>query len=317
MIYALIGITVFAHLILPFIFLWWIACNKGTSILYRASVALFVTAFLVIMYFGGAGWSWFGSWWAILFLILLIPALILMIKGSKNLPLLPPKKIKAWLGTLIVAVLAIMNISSLPDFFTARSFTEKPIALLFPLQTGTYHIGHGGSNQAMNHHFTVPAQKYALDILKVNKLGIRANGLLPTDLTVYNIFGDQLVAPCTGKVTATENSLEDNTPPDRDPKNILGNNVIIFCNGHSILLAHLKKGSVTVKLGDSINQGDPIGQVGNTGNTTEPHLHLHAVKGNVTDKEGIVSTAIGVPMTFDSKFLIRNDRVSYNTNSIK
>ena len=161
----------------------------------------------------------------------------------------------------------------------------------------------------MNHHFVVPAQKYALDIVKVNKYGIRASGLLPADLSKYEIFGEQVYAPCSGQVISVENNLEDLIPPTMDPENLLGNHVIIFCEGHSVLLAHLKKGSVIVNLDDAVSQGDLLGEIGNSGNTSEPHLHIHAVVGRATALKDIAGEGQGVPMLFDNKFLIRNDRV--------
>lgn len=193
----------------------------------------------------------------------------------------------------------------------SSDYEGEALRLTFPLQNGTYHIGHGGSSKAVNHHFGVLAQKYALDILKVNQWGIRAKGLLPTDLNAYEIFGDKVFAPCAGEVTSVEADLVDNTPPQMDSKNLLGNHVTLFCQGYSVLLAHLKKGSVRVRVGDEVAIGAYLADVGNTGNTSEPHLHIHAVKGNHTTKEEIAKTAEGVPLLFDGKFLIRNDRVTY------
>ncbi len=311
MIYFLTGVTVLAHLIVPFIFLWWVARNKGNSLLYRIGVSALVGSFLLTMWVAGAGWAWFGHWWASLFLILFIPAIILMIKKSKGVPWLPPKKIQSWLGTLTVITLAVLSSIGLPSLLNSRSYNEKPINLFFPLRGGTYMIAQGGGNESVNAHYNVHAQKYALDVFKLNNFGVRANGLLPKDLTKYEIFNDQLFAPCSGKVLSVKNNLEDLIPPKMDSKNLLGNHVIIFCKGHSILLAHLKKGSLAVHIGENINEGDYIGNVGNSGNTTEPHLHMHAVKGNATATKEVTNSAEGVPMIFDNKFLIRNDKVTY------
>jgi hypothetical protein len=65
-------------------------------------------------------------------------------------------------------------------------------------------------------------------------------------------------------------------------------------------LAHLQRRSVRVAAGDPVTAGTPLGLVGNSGNTSEPHLHVHAE----TD------AGEGVPMTFEGRFLIRNDRWS-------
>ncbi|MFX4228784.1 MAG: M23 family metallopeptidase [Porticoccaceae bacterium] len=58
-----------------------------------------------------------------------------------------------------------------------------------------------------------------------------------------------------------------------------GNHVAIDCGGFFVFLAHLRRGSILVARGDSVETGDPLGQMGNSGNSSEPHLHVHAQKG--------------------------------------
>lgn len=60
----------------------------------------------------------------------------------------------------------------------------------------------------------------------------------------------------------------------------------------------MQEGTVVVKEGESIQKGKPIGLVGNSGNTSEPHLHIHAEKNGE-----------GVPIHFNGRFLIKNSLV--------
>lgn len=311
MVVLMISIGVLAHLILPFICLRWVAFNKGKNKIYRISVLVFVGVFFVTMWMGGSGWHWFGKWWPILFILLFIPAAILLCKNLKQVQWLPENKFWPWFNTIVMILFTIMYATDLPEIFKSRNYDGMALNLKFPLRSGTYHIGHGGSSSSMNHHFEVRAQKYALDISKLNTWGVRARGLMPSELSAYEIFGDKLIAPCSGEVISIESKLVDNIPPKMDSKNLLGNHVILFCVGHSVLLAHLKKDSVTVKIGDKVETGFQLAEAGNTGNTTEPHLHIHAVKGKFIKTEEIAGTAEGVPILFDNKFLIRNDRVTY------
>ncbi|MGO1885979.1 MAG: M23 family metallopeptidase [Citricoccus sp.] len=46
-----------------------------------------------------------------------------------------------------------------------------------------------------------------------------------------------------------------------------------------VALCHLHRGSVTVRVGQRVSPGEVVGRCGNSGNSTEPHLHLHAVDG--------------------------------------
>ena len=65
-----------------------------------------------------------------------------------------------------------------------------------------------------------------------------------------------------------------------------GNHVIIdIGGGHYAFYAHLKPGGIRVKLGDKVKRGQVIGLVGNTGNSTEPHLHFHISDGNLAVRQ--------------------------------
>ncbi len=79
------------------------------------------------------------------------------------------------------------------------------------------------------------------------------------------------------------------------PGAIAGNHVVIASSptGPFILLAHLRRGSATVAVGDHVQPGDPVGSCGNSGNSTQPHVHIQAT--DSTDWEG----AKGLPITFD------------------
>src|SRR5690606_22061 len=108
----------------------------------------------------------------------------------------------------------------------------------------------------------------ALDIVQLNSLGMRAQGLAPTELAKYFIYGAELVAPCSGQIIAAGDGLPDQTPPDMDAEKPFGNHVVIYCQDLdvSVALAHMTKDSVLVKAGESVEQGTQIGKVGNSGN---------------------------------------------------
>ena len=78
-----------------------------------------------------------------------------------------------------------------------------------------------------------------------------------------------------------------------------------------LLLAHIKKGSFKIKQGDAIAKGQPLAEVGNSGNTSEPHLHIHALLKNTGD---YLFTGEGIPMTFNGRFLVQNSRIKIDVN---
>lgn len=169
--------------------------------------------------------------------------------------------------------------------------------LAFPLQDGRFTIGQGGGITLLNHHAGHEAQRFAVDMTAVGRAGFRASGVLPDDLDRYEIFGKPVVSPCDGTVAHSEDGHPDLSPPDADRGNPAGNHVVLLCDGLQVELAHLQQGSVDVEAGQEIGTGDPIGRVGNSGNTTEPHLHIHAVD---------PATDAGVPITFGHRFPVRN-----------
>jgi len=107
-------------------------------------------------------------------------------------------------------------------------------------------------------------------------------------------------------VAAAVDGFTDFSPPGRDPENRAGNHVALECEGATIYLAHLMRGSVCAKVGERVRAGQVLGRVGNSGNTTEPHLHIHAETGPYPGK---FPGMPGVPIRFGGQFLVRNDRV--------
>ncbi|MFG2249682.1 M23 family metallopeptidase [Spirillospora sp. NPDC048823] len=74
---------------------------------------------------------------------------------------------------------------------------------------------------------------------------------------------------------------------------VVGNSVVLdLGDGVYAVFAHVRRGSVRVKKGDRVRTGDVLGEVGNSGNSSEPHLHFHLM-----DRPRPVAAA-GLPFTF-------------------
>lgn len=207
-------------------------------------------------------------------------------------------------------LVSALTVAGLGGYAVADSLPGRAqVELAFPLRGGVAYVGQGGANPLLNYHNTIRAQAYAVDIVGLNAAGLHAWGLAPAELDRYAVFEWDVTSPCTGTVIEARDEFADLTPPATDLDNRSGNHVIVRCAeiepGVDVLLAHLRQGSVAVASGASVAAGDLMGRVGNTGNTSEPHLHVHAVRtgsGTALDGEG-------VPISFDGRFLVRNDLV--------
>jgi murein DD-endopeptidase MepM/ murein hydrolase activator NlpD len=149
-----------------------------------------------------------------------------------------------------------------------------PRTRLAPPFSGTWFVVWGGPDISRNYHALAPDQRFAYDIL-VTRDGrsFTGDGSRNED---YYAFGREVLAPGDGVVIDAGDGADDNPPGTRRPEQPLGNYVVISHeNGEHSLLAHLKKGSVRVRVGDRVARGDVLGLCGNSGNTTEPHIHYH------------------------------------------
>ncbi|MDK8189306.1 M23 family metallopeptidase [Paenibacillus sp. UMB7766-LJ446] len=147
----------------------------------------------------------------------------------------------------------------------------------FPMK-GEWYVFWGGNDVMSNYHYEHETQRYALDIVRT-KEGFSYNGDAQVNASYY-AFGEPLYAAADGTVVEIKNDIPDNTPGVMNPEEPAGNNVVIdHGNGEYSITGHIKEGSVAVKKGDKVKQGDLIGELGNSGNSSEAHLHFQVSDG--------------------------------------
>ena len=151
----------------------------------------------------------------------------------------------------------------------------------------------GGDTKELNYHVESPAQKNAFDLVITDSQdkSYKTNGSTNED---FYAFGKELFAPCDAEVVLVVDGIKDNKPGTMNPIYIPGNTVILKTSGKEYLFfAHFKQYSIKVKPGQKIRQGDLLGLCGNSGNSSEPHIHYH-----MQDVEDM-NTATGVKSYFD------------------
>lgn len=129
---------------------------------------------------------------------------------------------------------------------------------------------------------TTNPTRYGYDFIPVNERGEQFRGTGKTNEDWYG-FGASIYAPASGIVKEVRNTVDDNVLGQKmfdfrlvfeDIKAFYGNYVILdHQNGEYSVLLHLKKGSIAVKVGDKIKQGQPIAQMGISGDADYVHLH--------------------------------------------
>jgi len=291
------------YILIPLFLIGMIAFKRQPNILVWG---LTILSFgLVIAYlWATTRWEIVSIYFRPIFPILYVMACLVSYKRILK-PETPQKKI-VFVFNIILHITLIVFFLGL-NWFTFKGYIapEGTIDLASPFHEGRQVVLHGGSSPFTNGHFHVKPQNYALDIIGLNNLGMRAPSFHGgSDLNDYVLYGQPIYSPLNGTVVAVEDKYDDQTPPTTDIEHLAGNYVLIEREGVEILLAHLKRGSIVVKIGDTVTTNSLLGQVGNTGNTSEPHLHIHAEKGGETNT---ILNGIAVPFTINNKYYVRGD----------
>lgn len=161
-----------------------------------------------------------------------------------------------------------------------------------PLRGGTWLAANGPSANSGHGRALIPiegrariAQRFAVDYVKVDEQGRTFSGDRADNANYYAEDADAL-AVADGIVVAVKDSIPENVPGINSRavaitlETIGGNHVILdIGDGLYAFYAHLRPGSLSVKVGDRVKRGDVLGKVGNSGNSTEPHLHFHLADG--------------------------------------
>ncbi len=172
---------------------------------------------------------------------------------------------------------------------------------------GTWFVLWGGNTKELNRHQKAKNQKYAFDFLIVDEKGKSHKGKGKNNKDYY-AFGKKILAPASGVVVEAVDGIRDNRIGSICNYAIIGNFVAIKHKKNEIsVLVHLKQGSVKVKAGDKIKIGQVIGLCGNSGKSSEPHLHYH-----LQDNE-IIQDGKGIKCYFQNIKLGRTNKKEHKT----
>lgn len=150
---------------------------------------------------------------------------------------------------------------------------------------GEWTVVNGGLEKEYSHSWGVPTQRYAYDFLIMNESGKTYRGENPADVNAYECYGKAVLAPADGTVMEIGTNCEDGKimlPGNMEAtaKDIRGNYVLIkHAENEYGFIGHLQPQSICVKAGERVQAGQIIAKCGNTGNSSEPHVHFHVQDG--------------------------------------
>ena len=170
----------------------------------------------------------------------------------------------------------------------ATQVDRNPVAVIAaPLTGDDWQAGNGPSNTSAHRRALIPidgrayiSQRFAIDWVELYPDGKTYKGD-PADNKNYRAYGHEILAVADGTVTETKDGIPQNTPGAASLaipitlETVGGNHVIVdIGNGLYAFYAHMQPGSLRVKVGDKVRRGQVLGLLGNTGNSSEPHLHF-------------------------------------------
>jgi hypothetical protein len=156
-------------------------------------------------------------------------------------------------------------------------------------------VGQGGHAELVNYHQVGSTQADALDIMQVVDGRTHIPGR--NDLASYYVYDKPVLAPAAGVITFVLDGRPDLPIGEADPHYHAGNHLVIdIGSGRYLMIGHLRQDSIQVRVGDQVTEGQQLARVGNSGNSTAPHIHIQAQT---------LPTGVGDLRTIDAPELLR------------
>ena len=199
-------------------------------------------------------------------------------------------------------------------YFVLGTVRAQPVQMQLPV-TGRWVALNSPANRVPSHGSHAYGQTYALDLVHEPPDRPRpafgsGPGFRPP--SEFPAFGQPVLAPADAVVVRVRDRARDHRSRNSwvgigylliegmvrevlGPGRILGNHIVLdLGNGVYAALAHLRRASARVKTGDPVQAGQHLADCGNSGNSTEPHLHVELMD------HPWVTVAAGLPVEFES-----------------
>ncbi|GAA2752339.1 M23 family metallopeptidase [Amnibacterium kyonggiense] len=215
-------------------------------------------------------------------------------------------------GSALTGAGVVLLVVALVGTFLGPAVHAEPLLLAPPVE-GRWEALNSPTSKVPSHGTHAYGQAYAIDLIAAPegvprpRFGEAGGSFLPPDR--FPAFGRPVLAPADAVVVRAVDRMRDHRSRSSwaayglffleaiprealGPTGVLGNHVVLrLADGTHFVLAHLQAGSVAVRRGERVVVGQPLARCGNTGNTTEPHLHCQR------QDTASVFTATGLPWT--------------------
>ena len=175
--------------------------------------------------------------------------------------------------SLMINLLAVLgSVVLLAELVGTVTAPRDPVTIGLP-QAARWEAVSAGRSALVNNHWTFAVQRDAIDFVEVvDDRTHRGDGSRLEDFAIYS---QSVLAVADARVTEAVDGLPDLPVGGYTRHDMAGNHLILdIGGGHYVLYGHLEQGSVRVRVGEQVRRGQVIGQVGDSGNSGEPHLHL-------------------------------------------
>ena len=179
-----------------------------------------------------------------------------------------------------------------PDYYQPQVLYSLPFE-------AEWTVVNGGVYKEDSHSWAIATQRYAYDFIILDLQG-RSFAGSEAACADYYCYEKNILSPADGVVVEVKNSCRDSQVMgggQTDPliKDIRGNYVVIQHSSNEYsCLTHLKLNSILVEVGQTVKRKQPIARCGNTGNSSEPHLHFQVQNGKS------FFTSAGLPIHFQN-----------------
>ncbi len=276
--------------------------NHRVAIVVECILLFFIIATLISIYVVGGMIGAF-AWSTAIFVLAPISTIACIIYMVWIITRMIRKKEYKWIiihqvTFMMIAfpILMLFDLVTIP--YPGKINVTPPVIFQNPVVGETVVFG----GKSYRTHAMWPSECYAYDILaKPYEVG-------SNNLEDYGIFGRDVVAPIQGTILEVHDGEPDIIPNSEEFTSSFGNYIFMKIEETNtyLIFAHLKRDSICITVGDKVTPGIKLAQVGNSGTTSEPHLHFQHQQNDPTKMQFPIYS-VGLPINFAYIYLGWND----------